>query len=150
MTPITHKIEETGIELCIVGLPEVDMAWIPNAYSNELFYQEVNKNSANSTQLPDGLPWTLLSLLSEITEEKLQGIIDPSVEILDWAVNSDAPNVNELSRVDVLNRILQSLEVYTVNPYAIAYQFDQCRAYQYYEAQQRVIKDAAVLFRKID
>lgn len=164
MTPITHKIEETGYELLIIGFKEHVKSIELSMSSNMLFYSRVGLPS-KAVELPH--VYDSLGLLSGITEEKLEGIMPKKVEyfraIKLWQFkdyNDKHISYNTYvydTALESFQSLLQKLEVYTVNPYGQNPENgenDEDKFWQHaskwQQAQQRVIKDAAVLFRKID
>lgn len=82
MTPLTHKIEETGWEIAIIHFEyedAIEVHIVPhpiNSKSNWLWWYPKYKTN-KIIGIPTGLygDWSFLSIDSELTEKKLEGVM---------------------------------------------------------------------------
>lgn len=161
----TFKIQETNTELCIVGLPKHTYTCflsgsdfiIRRAYE---FHQE-----QDDIKLPNE-GFELLSLYSELTEEKLEGLMPSELSVLETEVYRNYKEdtyrkyYSLSSALESFNSLMTKLECYTVNPYGgkpnerdmLDFELVSCfeeAIYIWTEAQQRTHEDYAILIRKI-
>lgn len=167
MIPITHKIEETNTELCIVGLPDNTKAWKNYTYHvNTLWYKSEGMRNPKCIDLPKGEEWQWLSLYSELTEERLEGIMPSELSVLETEVYRNYKEdtyrkyYSLSSALESFNSLMTKLECYTVNPYGgkpnerdmLDFELVSCfeeAIYLWTEAQQRTHSDYAILIRTV-
>lgn len=135
---LTHTIQDTGKELCFVGLPE-DVKYCEIELGN-LMATLGYFNVKHICKLPQG-DWQLLGTLDQIKEEDLEGVF---------------PSGLEETNLECLKQLMGALRLYTVNPYgekepqkegAFILPSDY---EQWHEAQSRTFKQWAILKREIN
>lgn len=106
-----------GVTIVTVLIPNEASAWKNESYHiNTLWYKTDEMHYPKHIDLPEG-NWQLLGKATDIPEEVWQGIVEPEVRILSWPVNTDMPEVEELTATESAMSFLEANEVYRVNPY---------------------------------
>lgn len=166
----TFKIQETGVEICFVPLPE-DATKLEFGFEPDTL-EFISNGDYVFIDIPQG-DWSFLSTYSELTEEKLEGVMPQ----MPWGNNCyknyclpDGITVQMVGKtaLECFNSLMTKLECYTDNPYGekepSMSDYDISGASQDYmdglemkismnreqwqEAQQRTHADFAILIRK--
>lgn len=159
MTQEFH-IKETCKVLCFVGLPKeatsVHLSF--NVFDTWFLSYRTEKSQKhpfgyNNVCKFDYKP-RLLGLKKDLTNEQLElcmptTIIHQKHKVKSYKYRSFENGFMgfETSK-ESLDSLMRHLKLYEVNPWEIAYQFDQCRKWQVNEAQSRTFENWGVLVRE--